>query len=156
MFPHSCLKDGYLLMTLLTYILDRDFAISCGDSEIVTSSGIVYERDNKIAGAASYHVSDSDKWAVSDVGSEDIKNSTYNRATDPTQNYKFENTNDSTIFQTQRLSTSSLRYYGLRLENGNYTVNLQFAETTFPDSSTWESLGRRVFNLYIQVLLFPF
>uniref|UniRef100_A0A0A9CS15 non-specific serine/threonine protein kinase n=1 Tax=Arundo donax TaxID=35708 RepID=A0A0A9CS15_ARUDO len=48
------------------------------------------------------------------------------------------------------MSPSSLRYYGLGLENGNYTVVLQFAETAFPDTKTWQSLGRRVFDIYIQ------
>ncbi|KAL0009135.1 hypothetical protein SO802_010637 [Lithocarpus litseifolius] len=46
------------------------------------------------------------------------------------------------------------RYYGLGLENGNYIVSLQFAETAFLDSITWKSLGRRVFNIYIQGKLF--
>ncbi|KAK9121961.1 hypothetical protein Syun_019578 [Stephania yunnanensis] len=44
----------------------------------------------------------------------------------------------------------SLRYYGLGLENGNYTVNLQFAEADFPDTRTWQSRGRRVFDIYVQ------
>uniref|UniRef100_A0A0E0L086 non-specific serine/threonine protein kinase n=1 Tax=Oryza punctata TaxID=4537 RepID=A0A0E0L086_ORYPU len=48
------------------------------------------------------------------------------------------------------MSPSSLRYYGLGLENGNYTVLLQFAEVAYPDSQTWQSLGRRVFDIYIQ------
>ncbi|XVF39984.1 hypothetical protein PTKIN_Ptkin01aG0076900 [Pterospermum kingtungense] len=53
---------------------------------------------------------------------------------------------------TSRVSPGSLRYYGLGLENGPYTVNLFFAETGIPDRSTqtWDSLGRRVFDVYIQ------
>lgn len=64
---------------------------------------------------------------------------------------QFTNTLDSELFQTARLSASSLRYYGLGLENGNYTVNLQFAEKAFEEGPTWKSLGRRVFDIYIQV-----
>jgi Malectin domain len=54
------------------------------------------------------------------------------------------------------MSASSLRYYGFGLENGNYTVKLQFAETGFPNPLPykWESLGRRIFDIYIQVLAF--
>ncbi|TQD91233.1 hypothetical protein C1H46_023159 [Malus baccata] len=56
------------------------------------------------------------------------------------------------LFQTSRLSPGSLRYYGLGLENGPYTVTLHFAETVFDRriQQTWESLGRRVFDIYIQ------
>ena len=64
---------------------------------------------------------------------------------------QFKNTLDPELFQTARISASSLRYYGLGLENGNYSVNLQFAETAFEDRITWKSLGRRVFDIYIQV-----
>ena len=58
------------------------------------------------------------------------------------------------MFQTARLSASSLRYYGLGLENGNYNITLQFAETAIEDTNTWKSHGRRVFDIYIQVLWF--
>ncbi|GJN09499.1 hypothetical protein PR202_ga27512 [Eleusine coracana subsp. coracana] len=54
------------------------------------------------------------------------------------------------LFQTARMSPSSLRYYGIGLENGNYTVDLQFAEFAYPDSQTWQSTGRRVFDIYVQ------
>ncbi|KAG2396642.1 LRR receptor-like serine/threonine-protein [Vigna angularis] len=58
---------------------------------------------------------------------------------------------NSELFQTARISPSSLRYYGLGLENGFYNITLQFAETAIQDSATtWESLGRRVFDIYIQ------
>jgi hypothetical protein len=57
------------------------------------------------------------------------------------------------LFQTARLSASSLRYYGLGLENGFYNITLQFAETTILDSTTWKSLARRVFDIYIQVFM---
>ncbi|KAL0407100.1 UNVERIFIED_CONTAM: putative LRR receptor-like serine/threonine-protein kinase [Sesamum latifolium] len=46
--------------------------------------------------------------------------------------------------------TGSLRYYGLGLENGNYTVRLLFAETIIIGTRTWESIGRRVFDIYVQ------
>ncbi|TQE08759.1 hypothetical protein C1H46_005607 [Malus baccata] len=55
---------------------------------------------------------------------------------------------------TARLYALSLRYYGLGLENGNYTVSLEFAETAILDSTTWKSLGRQVFDIYTQGNLF--
>ena len=62
-------------------------------------------------------------------------------------------TNYPELFETSRISPGSLRYYGLGLQNGNYTVSLQFAEMVLKDPSaqTWESTGRRVFDIYIQV-----
>ena len=59
------------------------------------------------------------------------------------------------LYQTSRMSPGSLRYYGLGLDNGPYNVSLFFAETGFDDrnSQTWKSLGRRVFDIYIQVTI---
>ncbi|PPS11397.1 hypothetical protein GOBAR_AA09245 [Gossypium barbadense] len=67
-----------------------------------------------------------------------------------TSGSQFTNTLDSELFQTARISASSLRYYGLGLENGNYTVRLEFAETQIVETNRWEGLGRRVFDIYIQ------
>lgn len=50
-----------------------------------------------------------------------------------------------------RLSPLSLTYYGFCLFNGKYTVKLYFAEIMFSDNQTFSSLGRRIFDIYIQV-----
>ncbi|XP_062118264.1 probable LRR receptor-like serine/threonine-protein kinase At1g56140 [Humulus lupulus] len=113
-----------------------NFGISCGGPEITPSNGILYERDNETLGPATYYVSSTERWAVSSVGSFGV-------------NRKGSYTSESALFLTARLSASSLRYYGLGLENGAYTVELSFAETTFP-SKSWKSIGRRVFDIYIQ------
>ncbi|GKD03714.1 probable 37S ribosomal protein S5, mitochondrial, partial [Tanacetum coccineum] len=63
---------------------------------------------------------------------------------------QFTNTLDSELFQTTRIYAGSLRYYGLGLENGNYTVNLWSVELQIKDDLTWGSLGRRVFDIYLQ------
>ncbi|XP_023520604.1 probable LRR receptor-like serine/threonine-protein kinase At1g56130 isoform X3 [Cucurbita pepo subsp. pepo] len=131
--------------------LYSSFGINCGGPKFVSSSQVVYEREIEIDGMASYYVSDSETWAVSDVGyfPEINRNSSqYNRYNDT--EHPIANTNDPDLFQTQELSTSSLRFYGLELKNGNYTVKLHFAEHAFADSSTWSSLGRRVFDINIQ------
>ncbi|KAM4071015.1 hypothetical protein ACB094_11G029400 [Castanea mollissima] len=123
-----------------------EFAIKCGGPQITSSNGIVYERDNETLGPATYYVVDTDRWAVSNVG--------YFTGTNNAQYTSFSSSQftslDSELFQTARLSASSLRYYGLGLENGNYTVSLQFAEIAFVNTKTWQSLGRRVFDIYIQ------
>ncbi|KAL3737440.1 hypothetical protein ACJRO7_026239 [Eucalyptus globulus] len=79
-----------------------NFAVKCGGPQITSSSNIVYEMDNNTLGPATYYVTDRERWAVNNV--------------------------DSELFQTTWVSASSLQYYGLGLEDGNYNVTLQFAE----------------------------
>ncbi|RYR50523.1 hypothetical protein Ahy_A07g037153 isoform B [Arachis hypogaea] len=54
------------------------------------------------------------------------------------------------LYRDARVSPVSLTYYAFCLGNGNYTVNLHFAEIMFTDDKTYSSLGRRVFDIYIQ------
>ncbi|KAE8804780.1 putative LRR receptor-like serine/threonine-protein kinase [Hordeum vulgare] len=42
-----------------------------------------------------------------------------------------------------RMSPSSLRYFGIGLENGNYAVTLQFAEFDFPDGRKSHTATRK-------------
>ena len=116
------------------------------------AEGIVYEAENSSSfGAAWYYVTNTEKWAVSNVG-------LFAERTD--QSYVQHTlaqviaTNIPELYQTSRMSPGSLRYYGLGLDNGLYNVSLFFAETGFDDSTqTWKSRGRRVFNIYIQVAI---
>ncbi|KAK4594624.1 hypothetical protein RGQ29_018345 [Quercus rubra] len=123
-----------------------NFSIKCGGPQI-TSSGIVYDRDNETLGPATYYVTDTKRWAVSNVGSFlESSNPQYESSTSS----HITNTSDVRLFQTARNSASSLRYYGLGLENGNYTVILQFSETAFQGLFRWNTLGIRLFDIYIQ------
>ena len=54
-------------------------------------------------------------------------------------------------YQNARLSPMSLNYYGLCMPNGNYKVKLHFAEIMFSDDQTYRSLGRRIFDVSVQV-----
>ncbi|XVE51734.1 hypothetical protein DITRI_Ditri02bG0064500 [Diplodiscus trichospermus] len=128
--------------------LYANFSIKCGGPQM-NSAGITFEAENRTLGAAAFNVTSSRNWAVSNVGLfADRRNQQYVQNT-LTQ---VRSTNTPELYQTSRLSPGSLRYYGLGLENGNYTVKFFFAETGFPDRSTqsWRSLARRVFNVYIQ------
>jgi hypothetical protein len=108
----------------------------------------VYDRDNETLGPATYYVTDTMRWAVSNVGYfAESDNPQYESSTSSL----ITNTSDIRLFQTSRISASSLRYYGLGLENGNYTVILQFSETAFQGSMRWNTLGTRLFDIYIQV-----
>ncbi|XP_023757155.1 probable LRR receptor-like serine/threonine-protein kinase At1g56140 [Lactuca sativa] len=133
-----------------------NLGINCGGPQITSSSQIVHEQDNNPLGPATYYLTPERRWGVSNVARRDIPSNSI----DPTQRYfnntiassvnQFTNTIDSGLFQTARLSAGSLRYYGLALENGNYTVKLQFAEIVIENGPTWRSLGRRLFDIYIQ------
>ncbi|KAF7848879.1 hypothetical protein BT93_L1474 [Corymbia citriodora subsp. variegata] len=129
------------------------FAINSGGPRVKSSDGTLFEGDyNNGIGPASFFVSETKRWALSNVG-------IFNDAT----NYQFTCSTsnailnkpepDQALFQTARTSASSLRYYGLGLQNGNYTVKLGFAETAFPDDSQWTRRGRRLFDIYIQGIL---
>ncbi|KAH7545624.1 hypothetical protein FEM48_Zijuj01G0113200 [Ziziphus jujuba var. spinosa] len=133
-----------------SFIMHANFSIKCGGPEMKASNGITYEADNSSLGPAMFYLSSTEKWGISNVGF----------FADRQAPQYFENTltqvtgTDLTpeLFQTARMSPGSLRYYGLGLENGSYTITLQFAEIGFEDrsSQTWKSLGRRVFDIYIQ------
>ncbi|XP_050145028.1 probable LRR receptor-like serine/threonine-protein kinase At1g56130 isoform X2 [Malus sylvestris] len=127
-----------------------NFSINCGGKQMTGSDGILYETEDSALGPATFNVTSAEKWAVSNAG-------LFSERKDP---FFLVNTlaqvtgTDVTpeLFQTSRVSPGSLRYYGLGLENGPYTVTLHFAETVYESrtSQKWESLGRRVFDIYIQ------
>nr|POF10010.1 putative lrr receptor-like serine/threonine-protein kinase [Quercus suber] len=128
---------------------DAKFSIKCGGPEM-PAEGIVYEAENSSSfGAAWYYVTNTEKWAVSNVGLFAERNDQIYVQHTLAQVIA---TNTPELYQTSRMSPGSLRYYGLGLDNGLYNVSLFFAETGFDDrsSQTWKSLGRRVFDIYIQ------
>ncbi|XP_022952107.1 probable LRR receptor-like serine/threonine-protein kinase At1g56140 [Cucurbita moschata] len=123
-----------------------DFGIKCGGPQFRSSSGILFEAENETLGPATYFVTESNRWAVSNTGYFTGSNNVQYMASLS----QSPNTLVGELYQTQRLSASSLRYYGLGLQNGNYTVNLYFAEIVFPNFNTWQSRERRLFDIYIQ------
>ncbi|KAL2942048.1 hypothetical protein RDABS01_030398, partial [Bienertia sinuspersici] len=139
----NCLQNGFPCNSGVGL---SDFAINCGGPQIRASNLVVYESGKQMLGPATYFVPSSDKWAVSNVGLPASNNNVTYTFDSPRQFIS----QDSELFQTARLSAGSLRYYGLGLQNGNYSVLLQFAENQIEDSGTWKSLGRRVFDILIQ------
>uniref|UniRef100_M8C187 non-specific serine/threonine protein kinase n=1 Tax=Aegilops tauschii TaxID=37682 RepID=M8C187_AEGTA len=123
-------------------------AVDCGGSRTISGSdNAMYQADNANLGAASHYVGGAPIWGVSSSGRfMDPPNGSYIIYS----SRQFQNTLDSGLFQTARMSPSSLRYYGIGLENGNYTVTLQFAEFDSPDPQAWKSRARRVFDIYLQ------
>ncbi|KAF3526614.1 hypothetical protein F2Q69_00051289 [Brassica cretica] len=124
-----------------------DFSINCGGPEIRSVSGALFEKEDEDLGPASFFVSASQRWAASSVG---LFAGSSNNIYIATSQSQFVNTLDSELFQSARLSASSLRYYGLGLENGVYTVTIQFAEIQMIGSNTWRGVARRRFDIYVQ------
>ncbi|XP_070677493.1 probable LRR receptor-like serine/threonine-protein kinase At1g56130 [Malus domestica] len=127
-----------------------NFSIKCGGKQMTGSDGILYETEDSALGPATFSITSTWKWAVSNAG-------LFSDRKDPSflVNADAQVTGTDVtpeLFQTSRMSPGSLRYYGLGLENGPYTVTLHFAETVYENhtSQKWESLGRRVFDIYIQ------
>ncbi|CAL8148933.1 unnamed protein product [Prunus armeniaca] len=129
--------------------LYTNFSIKCGGPQMTGNDGILYEAEDSALGPATFNVTSTQKWAVSNAGFSDNSSQSFVETTH-TQVSGADLTPE--IFETSRVSPGSLRYYGLGLQNGPYTVTLQFAETVFAsrDTQTSQSLGRRLFDIYIQ------
>ncbi|RID63665.1 hypothetical protein BRARA_E02651 [Brassica rapa] len=119
--------------------------INCGGTEL-TINGTKYDADTS---ARPIFYDSGNGWVSSNTGNflEDARS--------PRGSTIWENTSELTIadpslYTHASLSAISLTYYALCLGQGNYTVNLHFAEIMFSDDETYRSLGRRFFDVYIQ------
>ncbi|KAL6502084.1 hypothetical protein OROGR_027217 [Orobanche gracilis] len=111
-----------------------------------------FDDDSEHLGAASLYAGAESRWAVSSNGLF-ISNPKDNIYQDKAEtDSQVTNTLTSELYKTARVAPSSLRYYGLGLENGLYKVELHFAEIQMDDSSStsWKALGRRLFDVFIQ------
>lgn len=92
-------------------------------------------------------------WAISNTGLLLDANSEKEARSYQVQNISRLSMSDAEakLYTTARMSPLSLTYYGFCLANGNYTVRLHFAEIMFTDDNTYRSLGKRIFDVYIQV-----
>jgi hypothetical protein len=122
--------------------------INCGGRE-TTIGDIKYEEDLDLGGKAKFVHKKDDTWGFSSTG--------YFWDTSGTsEDYVAENVSrlrmdDSLLYMNARLSPLSLTYYARCLANGNYTVKLHFAEIILRDNRSFYSVGRRMFDVYIQV-----
>ena len=55
------------------------------------------------------------------------------------------------LYKTARRSALSLVYYAFCLENGAYNVKLHFMEIQFSEKEVYSRIGRRIFDVYVQV-----
>ncbi|KAH6780854.1 Leucine-rich repeat transmembrane protein kinase [Perilla frutescens var. hirtella] len=121
--------------------------INCGGREEVDDRGSTYDEDTSPDGPSNF-IRSRTNWGFSSTGHflDDDR---------PRDSLTWENSSSISgqnpkLYMNARLSPLSLTYYGFCLINGNYTVNLHFAEIMFSDGRTYQSLGRRIFDVYIQ------
>ncbi|KAJ0986360.1 hypothetical protein J5N97_004716 [Dioscorea zingiberensis] len=118
--------------------------INCGGDKM-TIGNDEYQGDTLTQGPSTSSTYD-EKWAYSSTGEFQGEASRGYIAT----NVSVLNMSNPELYMTARLSPLSLRYYGLCLQNGNYTVKLHFAEIMFTDDQTYSCLERRYFDVSIQ------
>ncbi|KAI4333511.1 hypothetical protein L6164_018305 [Bauhinia variegata] len=136
----SCLRSFRCPRTLYS------LHINCGGRQVTVNGSKTYDADSDTAGPARYHQGGTN-WAFSTTG--------YYLDNEHSDYYTWANTTtlsmtNAELYMNARVSPISLTYYGFCLGNGNYTVNLHFAEIMFYNDNTYNSLGRRVFDIYIQ------
>ena len=122
--------------------------INCGGGE-TTIKGIKYEADADLGGPAKYFPL-KETWETSSTGlfwDTSVTSRDY-----IAQNVSTLRTNNSELYTRARLSPLSLTYYFRCLANGSYTVTLHFAEIVIRDNRSYQSLGRRIFDVYVQVV----
>lgn len=145
----ACVKEGSYMRSLNP--ADRcSFRVNCGGNDLHLNEGgrkVLYEGDAVVdGGSARYYISSS-YWGFSSTGDFMDDNND--------QNTRFieysPSANVSEMYTTARLAPLSLTYFHYCLENGSYIVNLHFAELFFTNDNTYCSLGKRFFDIYIQV-----
>ncbi|KAF5757332.1 putative Malectin domain-containing protein [Helianthus annuus] len=124
--------------------------INCGGKEVYINN-TKYESDTEKKGASPYY--NAGNWAFSSTGNflDDDRDSDIYILSN-TSSLHNTSTFDTDLYTTARTTAISLTYYGLCLINGNYTVMLHFAEIVFTQYNSFNTLGRRVFDVYVQVL----
>ncbi|KAL0399497.1 UNVERIFIED_CONTAM: putative leucine-rich repeat receptor-like serine/threonine-protein kinase [Sesamum radiatum] len=121
--------------------------INCGGSQAVGDKGTTYEDDSKSGGPSNFVVSTTN-WGFSSTGH--FLNDGNRVDSFILSNNSIISGENSQLYMDARLSPLSLTYYAFCMMNGKYTVNLHFAEIMFTDDTTYRSLGRRIFDVYIQ------
>lgn len=116
---------------------------------ITTSSGkITYQADNsEVKAATNLHF---ENWGISNTGRFAADNNSeedqYILSTNSTLSG-----DSSDIYKTARRSALTLVYYAFCLANGAYNVKLHFTEIEFSDKELYSRVGRRIFDVYVQV-----
>ncbi|KAL5769275.1 hypothetical protein ACOSQ2_016058 [Xanthoceras sorbifolium] len=119
----------------------HSFFINAGGDETSTETGH-YDADTN---TSLFYVSPNN-WAYSCSGY-------FQSSTSDTSDYIKNMTCGApsiSLYEKARLCPQALTYYGFCLKNGEYIVRLHFAEIVYAKDEDHSSLGKRVFDIYIQ------
>ncbi|KAH6765271.1 receptor-like kinase in flowers 1 [Perilla frutescens var. frutescens] len=120
--------------------------VNCGGSDLTVEDSnrrVIYEGD--VGSDPAQHLS-MNYWGLISTGAFlDGYSPDSSRAIPPTTNISLP-----ALYTTARLSPLSLTYFHYCLENGSYNVMLHFAEIMFTGNNTYNTLGKRRFDIYIQ------
>ncbi|KAH0854019.1 hypothetical protein HID58_092675 [Brassica napus] len=120
--------------------------INCG-GEAVEVGKDTYEEDLNNKGASIF-MPVSDRWGYSSSGTWIGDDGVPYLATD--ERFNLLNESVPQYYKRARLAPQSLKYYGLCLRSESYKLQLHFAEIMFSNDQTYSSIGRRVFDIYVQ------
>ncbi|CAN1847319.1 Probable LRR receptor-like serine/threonine-protein kinase RFK1 [Linum perenne] len=153
--PDSILKQGSNMYVSFMLFLLRSADSNClhvnsGGKDLTIKENkttTLYEGDVQVfGGTARYFLNEQSYWGFSSTGDfmddNDYQNTRYTVAV--------QSESVPGLYSTARIAPISLTYFHYCLENGTYTVRLHFAEIVFTDNRTFTSLGKRVFDVYIQ------
>ncbi|KAG6642309.1 probable LRR receptor-like serine/threonine-protein kinase At1g07650 isoform X2 [Carya illinoinensis] len=132
---NPCSKDHYSLH------------INCGGN-VISIGRIKYEADLDPGGAAKFVLMNDDSWGFSSTG--DFLNVDSSSKDFIAENVSMIRMNEFELYRNARLSPLSLTYYARCLAKGKYTVKLHFAEIILRNNRSFYSVGRRIFDVYIQ------
>ncbi|GMI85945.1 receptor-like kinase in flowers 1 [Hibiscus trionum] len=127
--------------------------VNCGGKHTrikENKANILYEGDGNVeGGAAEFYINEDSYWGFSSTGDfmddNDFQNTRYT-VSGPSSDM-------SELFTTARRAPISLTYFHYCLVNGIYTITFDFAEIQFTPDEAYNSLGRRIFDVYVQEAL---
>ncbi|XP_056175532.1 probable LRR receptor-like serine/threonine-protein kinase RFK1 isoform X2 [Syzygium oleosum] len=124
--------------------------VNCGgqDANIKENKQtVLYEGDGEVEGGTALYFFDRVwNWGFSSTGDFMDDNDFQNKLYTVTSS----DANMDVLDKTARISPISLTYFFYCLRNGQYTVHLRFAEIQFTTDNAFNSLGKRIFHIYVQ------
>jgi Malectin domain len=140
-----------ILVVVLLAVIGSHFAIKCGADVRNISQLSYYHNDSDYLGPADFNLDAQNQWVVSNVGIFRPYNNSVDSTVKTDHSILEVDKENQTLYQTARISTSSLRYYIVGLLDGDgYRVEIDFAEIVIEEQNSWRGLGRRYFNIFIQ------
>ncbi|KAL8205433.1 hypothetical protein R6Q57_008984 [Mikania cordata] len=123
--------------------------INCGGERLKVGDK-EYESDEDQGGASKFF-SIENRWGYSSTGrfmDDNTRDSYIAKLPSDSSTTKMP-----ALYMNARKSALSLTYYGFCMRSESYNVSLHFAEIIFTNDETYSSLGRRLFDIYIQGVL---